>query len=164
MMVLTRVSCVLLLTILCVLPATIGDGANKGKGTIIPLSVEDPQSHFEEAWRDRHLPEPRYDIPPRGFNEHSFFDDALVDFDAISGWTAQMRDCEGVFCLSKDQPIRNKPNVKVEVRLTGKNPSISLRPPKLARRTVGRPRRELPQGTGMPPPGSARSPSPDRAP
>ena len=74
-----------------------------GKGTIVPLSITDPQPHFEEAWRDRHLPEPRYDIPPRGFNERSFFDDALVNFDTIRDWTAQMRDCEGVFCLSKDQ-------------------------------------------------------------
>jgi hypothetical protein len=40
-LVLTRVFCVLLLTILYVLPATISNGANKGKGAIVPLSVEE---------------------------------------------------------------------------------------------------------------------------
>jgi len=119
-----------LLAILCLLPAPRGDGASKQKTVIVPLSITDPRPHFAEAWRDRYLPEPRYDIPPRGFNEHSFFDDALVNFDAARGWTAYMRDCEGIFCLSKDQPIRHKPNVKIEVRLTGKHPSISLRPPR----------------------------------
>ena len=121
---------ILLFMILCFLSTAVASGADKPAGVVVPLSLTDPTPHFEEAWRDRFLDEPRYDIPPRGFNEHSFFDDALVDFDAIRGWTAEMRDCEGVFCLSNDMPIRGKPNAKVEVKLTGKKPYIALKPPK----------------------------------
>ena len=120
-----------LIAVLFLFPMAIAFGADQPAGAIVPLSLTDPQPHFEQAWRDRFLDEPRYDIPPRGFNERSFFEDALVNFDAIPGWTAEMRDCEGVFCLSKDQAIRDgKPNVKIEIRLTGDKPYIALRPPK----------------------------------
>ena len=94
----------------------------------VRLQPADPAPHREQAERDKYEEGPPYDIPPRGFNEYSFFKDALVSFDEIKGWSADLHNCEGFFCLSEDMPIRGVPNAKIEVKLTGKKPRIAVKP------------------------------------
>ena len=96
----------------------------------VALLPADPNPHREEAERDKYLESPDYDIPPRGFNEYSFFKDTLINFNDIKDWTAELHNCDGTFCVSMDQPIRGVPNAKIEVTLTGKKPKIVLKPPR----------------------------------
>lgn len=103
---------------------------DKQKISTVKLSATDPNPHLKQAVNDRYQESPPYDIPPQRFPVKQLFRKPLIDFSNVSGWTAKMINCKGIFSLSKDQSLDGRPNVKIEVTLTDKKPEIKLLPPR----------------------------------
>ena len=104
--------------------------SNKQDVITVKLSPVDPQPHLKQAINDRYKENPPYDIPPQRFPIEQLFKKPLIDFSNVSGWTAEMVNCKGIFCLSKDQSLDGRPNVKIEIKSLGEKPQIKLKPPK----------------------------------
>lgn len=114
------------------LPAEAGmiERPTDGSANTLHLVTVDPFPHLEQASAERHQPIPRYDLPPVAFNRENSFSEALVDFDTTRDWQAIVHDANGYMCLSSDQPLRDVPNLKIELVPTGDEPRLMLVPPK----------------------------------
>lgn len=98
----------------------------------LPLMPHDPHPNLPEATLHRHDLSPRYALPPQGFNTDNSFEEALIDFDTISGWAATLSGCStdnAAFCLSNDQSLRGVPNVKLECTPAEDQPHVRFSPP-----------------------------------
>lgn len=94
---------------------------------VINLQLADPTPHLGQV--EKNKLKPTYDLIPPDVRKDAFFADALVNFDTIRDWKAELYDCEGVFCLSQDQALRGVPNAKIEIKQTGPQPRVVLKPP-----------------------------------
>ena len=89
------------------------------------LSKTDPASHIKDV---EYHANPRFAPPPVEITEKAFLKDPLVDFSKDPSWKAKFYNCEGFLCLSRDQMVRKKPNLKLEVTSKQANALAELVP------------------------------------
>lgn len=78
----------------------------------VTLLKNDPVSHIKDI---EYRANPRFAPPPAEITEKAFLKNPLVDFTAAPLWKARLYGSEGFLCLSRDQMIRKRPNLKLEL-------------------------------------------------
>ncbi|MBQ6472716.1 MAG: hypothetical protein IJJ33_12085 [Victivallales bacterium] len=91
----------------------------------IHLSESEPVSHLGDI---DFFANPKFTPPPATMTEKAFLKEPLVDFATNLAWTARLFHCEGFLCLSRDQSIRNRPNLKLELTNSCPDSQAELRP------------------------------------
>ena len=86
----------------------------QGKQTFreIVLSKTEAVSHLKDI---EYRANPRFTPAPDEMDQKVFLKNPLVDFTVNTAWKARLYDSEGFLCLSKDQMIRKRPNLKLEL-------------------------------------------------
>ena len=90
----------------------------------IHLSESEPISHINDI---QYHANPKFTVPPV-LNGKAFTENPLVNFSANPAWKAHLYNCEGFLCLSKDQVVRNHPNLKLELTSCEQGASALLLP------------------------------------
>ncbi|MBR2872884.1 MAG: hypothetical protein IKB99_05235 [Lentisphaeria bacterium] len=78
----------------------------------VTLLKNDPVSHIKDV---EYRANPRFAPPPTEITEKAFLKAPLVDFASDPLWKARLYGSEGFLCLSRDQMIRKRPNLKLEL-------------------------------------------------
>ena len=91
------------------------------------LLKNDPVSHVKDI---EYIANARFVPPPAEMTEKAFLKNPLVDFTTDSSWKARFYNCDGFLCLSRDQMVRKRPNLKLELTSKQKDAAAELVPAK----------------------------------
>ena len=78
----------------------------------IAFSAKEPVSHLKDI---QYFANPKFTPAPVWMSRKAFKKDPLIDFTLNTAWKARLYDCNGFLCLSKDQMIGERPNLKLEL-------------------------------------------------
>jgi len=118
---------------LSILPVVAANAVEDGDGgKEIVMSDTEPVSHVKDV---QFHANPKFTPPPK-LNEKAFLENPLVDFTVNTAWKARLYNCEGFLCLSRDQIVGKRPNLKLELtesRQGGRAELVPTKPVKAPR-------------------------------